>query len=207
VTTRADVRETRWQGEPALALHADGVDAVFVPMLGMTGVSLRRGGREFLATPGGAAALRSGHTMGLPLLAPWANRLARRQFRVGRVEVDLRRRHLHVDENGLPIHGLLVGASGWRVTSQHARGGAATVRGAVDVDADAFPFPHRIEVEFRLAGEGLAVVMLSTELDEHVELMDRVLVFREPELFCELDRSQVSRDRLVAAFFGEESDV
>ena len=32
-----------------------------------------------------------------------------------------------------------------------------------------------------LAAEGLAVVMLSTEVDEHVELMDRVLVFREGE--------------------------
>ena len=40
----------------------------------------------------------------------------------------------------------------------------------------------------RLAGQKLAVVMLSTELDEHVELMDRVLVFREHELFRELDR-------------------
>ena len=55
-----------------------------------------------------------------------------------------------------------------------------------------------------LAANGLAVVMLSTELDEHIELMDRVLVFREHELFREFDRSEVSRERLVAAFFGEE---
>jgi ABC-type sugar transport system ATPase subunit len=54
-----------------------------------------------------------------------------------------------------------------------------------------------------LAAEGLAVVMLSTELDEHVELMDRVLVFREHELFREFERSEVTRERLVAAFFGE----
>jgi ABC-type sugar transport system ATPase subunit len=57
-----------------------------------------------------------------------------------------------------------------------------------------------------LAAEGLAVVMLSTELDEHVELMDRVLVFREHELFREFDRSEVSRERLVSAFFGEEDE-
>jgi ABC-type sugar transport system ATPase subunit len=48
--------------------------------------------------------------------------------------------------------------------------------------------------------------MLSTELDEHVELMDRVLVFREHELFKEFQRSEVSRDGLVAAFFGQEGD-
>jgi ABC-type sugar transport system ATPase subunit len=52
----------------------------------------------------------------------------------------------------------------------------------------------------------LAVVMLSTELDEHVELMDRVLVFREHELFREFDRSELSRDALVAAFFGESGE-
>ncbi|HEY2657401.1 MAG TPA: sugar ABC transporter ATP-binding protein [Solirubrobacteraceae bacterium] len=56
-----------------------------------------------------------------------------------------------------------------------------------------------------LAQQGLAVVMLSTELDEHVELMDRVLVFREHELFRELDRGEVTRERLVAAFFGEKA--
>jgi ABC-type sugar transport system ATPase subunit len=54
-----------------------------------------------------------------------------------------------------------------------------------------------------LASESLAVVMLSTELDEHIELMDRVLVFREHELFAEFDRSELSREALVAAFFGE----
>jgi ABC-type sugar transport system ATPase subunit len=55
-----------------------------------------------------------------------------------------------------------------------------------------------------LAAQGLAVVMLSTELDEHVELMDRVLVFREHELFREFDRSEVTREGLVSAFFGED---
>ena len=54
-----------------------------------------------------------------------------------------------------------------------------------------------------LANHGLAVVMLSTELDEHIELMDRVLVFREGDLFREIPRREVSRESLVAAFFGE----
>jgi len=53
-----------------------------------------------------------------------------------------------------------------------------------------------------LASEGVAIVMLSTELDEHVELMDRVVVFREFELFAALPRDQVSREALVHAFFG-----
>ncbi|MDO8211171.1 sugar ABC transporter ATP-binding protein [Conexibacter sp. CPCC 206217] len=59
----------------------------------------------------------------------------------------------------------------------------------------------------RLASEGLAVVMLSTELDEHIELMDRVLIFREHELFKELDRASLTRSAMLASFFGEEGDA
>jgi ABC-type sugar transport system ATPase subunit len=62
------------------------------------------------------------------------------------------------------------------------------------------------ELLVNLAREGLAIVMLSTELDEHVELMDRVLVFRNHALFTEIPRSRLSRSTLVAAFFGEDID-
>ena len=58
-----------------------------------------------------------------------------------------------------------------------------------------------------LAALGLAVVMLSTEVDEHVELMDRVLVFREFELFREIGRGELSRETLVSAFFGQGGEV
>ena len=53
-----------------------------------------------------------------------------------------------------------------------------------------------------LSRQGLTVVMLSSEVDEHVELMDRVLVFREGSLATELTRAELSRDRLVDSFFG-----
>jgi ABC-type sugar transport system ATPase subunit len=56
----------------------------------------------------------------------------------------------------------------------------------------------------KLAADGVAVVMLSTEVDEHVELMDRVLVFREGSVAAVLDRDQLSRATLVSAFFGQE---
>ena len=56
-----------------------------------------------------------------------------------------------------------------------------------------------------LAAEGVAVVMLSTEVDELIELMDRVLVFREGQLFTELSRAELSRTRLVESYFGREA--
>lgn len=56
-----------------------------------------------------------------------------------------------------------------------------------------------------LAQAGTTVIMLSTELDEHIELMDRVLVFREQELSRVLTRAELSREALVSAFFGTEN--
>jgi ABC-type sugar transport system ATPase subunit len=56
----------------------------------------------------------------------------------------------------------------------------------------------------KLAVDGVAVVMLSTEVDEHVELMDRVLVFREGTVGAVLHRDRLSRAALVSAFFGQE---
>jgi ABC-type sugar transport system ATPase subunit len=55
-----------------------------------------------------------------------------------------------------------------------------------------------------LAVEGMAIVMLSTEVDEHIELMDRVLVFYEDICRFEFKRETMSREGLVGGFFGEE---
>lgn len=57
----------------------------------------------------------------------------------------------------------------------------------------------------QLADEGVAVVMLSTEVDEHVELMDRVLVFREGSVSTTLQRDELSRSALISAFFGGQT--
>jgi ABC-type sugar transport system ATPase subunit len=56
----------------------------------------------------------------------------------------------------------------------------------------------------KLATGGVAVVMLSTEVDEHIELMDRVIVFRDGTVGAVIDRDRLSRGRLVSAFFGQE---
>ena len=58
-----------------------------------------------------------------------------------------------------------------------------------------------------LTAQGVAVVMLSSEVDEHVELMDRVVVFREHAIFCELERAQLTRQALVSAFFGKRANA
>ncbi|HEY3670165.1 MAG TPA: aldose 1-epimerase, partial [Acidimicrobiia bacterium] len=142
----AEVVERQFQDTPAIELRSGALRAVFVPGVGMTGVSLKLDRREYLALPGGVAALRAGHTGGLPLLAPWANRLASRRYRAAGVNVDLRRLRLHTDDHGLPIHGLLVGSPDWEVTGTSARRDMARLTATTIVDAPAFPFPHLIEL-------------------------------------------------------------
>ncbi|MCU1476392.1 MAG: hypothetical protein JWQ64_1085 [Subtercola sp.] len=58
-----------------------------------------------------------------------------------------------------------------------------------------------------LAAEGLAVVMLSTEVDEHIELMDRVLVFHDDNCSREFSKRELTREGLVSSFFGSEKEV
>jgi aldose 1-epimerase len=149
--------EGRFRGEPAVLLRNGDLRAVFVPGIGMTGVSLRLRGKEYLALPGGLDALRAGHTGGLPLLAPWANRLAGMRYKIGSRSVDLTGLGVHTDANGLPIHGLLVGRPGWEVRELRHKRGTASVLATLDVDEPAFPFPHRIEVDARVHEDRLVV--------------------------------------------------
>ena len=153
----AAVVERRFQDTPALELRAGALRATFVPGVGMTGVSLRREWREHLTLPGGVAALRAGHTGGLPLLAPWANRLASRRYRAAGVDVDLRRRRLNTDDHGLPIHGLLVGWPEWEVTATSARRDVARLTATTIVDSPAFPFPHLLEVAVAVHDDRLVI--------------------------------------------------
>jgi galactose mutarotase-like enzyme len=154
---------TRIDGHEAHVLRAGSTSFTVVPALGLLGASLRDGRREYLDTGGGIERVRAGHTTGLPLLAPWANRLGGDTYRVGRRTVELGDAPgLHREANGLAIHGTMVGRPGWRVERVGASRGVAGLRAAFDAGADpevmaSFPFPHRIEVAFRVRPGALVV--------------------------------------------------
>ena len=62
---------------------------------------------------------------------------------------------------------------------------------------------HTLYGVFRaLAGEGVALVVLSSEIEEIVALCHRVLVFRENELFATLSGDDLTSERVIAAMFG-----
>ncbi|WP_181884798.1 sugar ABC transporter ATP-binding protein [Arthrobacter sp. RT-1] len=58
-----------------------------------------------------------------------------------------------------------------------------------------------------LSAQGMSIVVLSSEVDELVGLADRVLVFRDQEVFAHIPHSQLSTDSIVAAYFGQKSEV
>ncbi len=142
------------------------LEAAFVPEAGMVGCSLRHRGEELLGQRGGLGAYVAEHgTMGIPLLHPWANRLARERFRVAGREVvlDSPSAPLGRDPNGLPIHGLLAAASGWTVERHEALDDGALIAASFDFGADdqlmaAFPLPHLVGLEAKLTANTLTIV-------------------------------------------------
>jgi aldose 1-epimerase len=149
-------------GEPAVILAAGELEATFLPGLGLLGTSLRHRGEELLALPGGVEGYRDGNVTGLPLLAPWANRLPGWRYRAAGVEVSLEGLDLHTDPAGLPIHGTLTAQAGWRLDRLAAEADRAELEAGFDYGARpellaAFPFPHRLTVTATLQGASLAV--------------------------------------------------
>ena len=146
------------------------LEAVFVPCAGMVGCSLRHGGEELLGQRGGVEAYVSQRkTMGIPLLHPWANRLSRRRFPLGgrEVVIDPDVTPLRLDDSGLPMHGLLSAAEGWRVARHEPTADGGVLAAAFDFAAHdaliaAFPFPHRIDLEARLTGPALTIATTVT---------------------------------------------
>jgi aldose 1-epimerase len=154
-------------GFAALTLSPDegDLEAAFVPSVGMVGCSLRHRGDELLGQRDGLTAYASdGGTMGIPFLHPWANRVGRMRFPVASHEVVLDRDspRLSLDPNGLPIHGLLAAADGWRVERHEATGDRAVLEATFDFAAEkdlmgAFPFAHRILIAATLTANTLTI--------------------------------------------------
>ena len=151
------------------------LEASFVPGANMLCCSLRHRGEELLAQNDGIEAYaRRGKTMGIPLLYPWANRLAAFDYAAAGtiVQVPHDPGRIALDDNGLPIHGVIGGRLDWELTdtpcADVAAGGEAPGAGAtpeIDVRAlaarlswsesepwlfEVFPFRHDLLYEARL---------------------------------------------------------
>jgi aldose 1-epimerase len=150
-------------------LKAGELRAVFVPSRGMLGVSLRYRDVELLRRLENLeAAAEKGSTAGIPLLYPWANRLAKPGYEIlGRsVPLDLKSPLLHGDEHGLPIHGIKWAALTWDEVSCGPTRLIARLNWSRPEWLAIFPFRHIVEMTASLEPNQLtiATTVLAEEL-------------------------------------------
>ena len=73
------------------------------------------------------------------------------------------------------------------------------------IDVGAKAEIHRLMGE--LAGEGVAILMISSELPEVLGMSDRVLVMREGRIVAEFDRAQATSEAVGAAMMGGDGPM
>jgi aldose 1-epimerase len=144
----------------ARTLIAGDLEAVFLPGHGMLGASLRHRGAEILRRIDDLeAAAAKGSTAGIPLLHPWANRLAGARYRVAGQEValDPSSTLLHFDERGLPMHGVPWSRLAWEVTEAMQDRLSARLDWTRSDLLAVFPFRHRLELAATLNSGSLTL--------------------------------------------------
>ncbi|HYX20381.1 MAG TPA: aldose 1-epimerase [Thermoanaerobaculia bacterium] len=141
-------------------LAAGDLEAVFLPRRGMLGASLRHRGLELLRRVGDLErAAAGGSTAGIPLLHPWANRLEGPVYRTaGReIRLDPTSPLLHLDERGLPIHGVPWSRLEWDVVDTTADRLVGRLEWRGERLLSVFPFPHRLEMAATLSPGALTI--------------------------------------------------
>ena len=106
-----------------------------------------------------------GHTMGIPLLYPWANRLSAFTYEVAGATVSLPddRALLPADPNGLPIHGVLPSLLRFQTRSGEDR---STLTAVLDWSTPEllalFPFAHEVRMDARVGAGELTIATTVT---------------------------------------------
>ena len=143
----------------SITLRSGSLECTSATELGVPILSIKHRGFEILAPSSGVDKHSVDGMRGMPILAPWANRLRSDQYSTLGRSVDLAGLEIERDINGLPLHGTLAGRGDWRVTRETSSSCALEI----DLEADeltfsAFPFAALIRVELELTDSTLSVV-------------------------------------------------
>jgi aldose 1-epimerase len=167
-----------------LSDRAHGIEVSICPSIGNIAYDMRVNDHPILMPP--PASLREWQQKpsqaGIPFLAPWANRLDAdaywangKRYVLNPDAVELRR-----DDNGLPIHGLVLFAPDWEVARLDASDQAAEVTSRLEFWKHPqwmaqFSFAHTITMTHRLAS---GVLEVRTSIENHsAEPMPLVIGF------------------------------
>lgn len=138
-----------------IRIQDGGLSVSIDPAYGNNAVSMTVGGHEIIW-----AHAEPGHLHGVPLLAPWANRIdGDAYFANGkRYLLNPALENFRYDANHLPIHGLLGFADGWEVVRQDATSVTSRLEYWKFPQWMAqFPFAHNLEMTHRLRDGSLEV--------------------------------------------------
>jgi galactose mutarotase-like enzyme len=152
----ATIRTGVEDGFDTVVLDTGAAEVTFVPALAMLGASFRHLGAELLATREGVAGYARGRLMGIPLLHPWANRLADASA-IGVPADDERLLH---DRAGLPMHGLRPELLAFRPADGGNDLDEAWLSAVLEPGEDllrVLGVPHRLTMTVRLRGAALSV--------------------------------------------------
>jgi len=141
-------------------LVAGDLKAVFLPGRGMLGASLRHKGVEILRRVENLeSAAEKGSTAGIPLLHPWANRLAGFSYHAAgrKVTLDPSSPLLHFDGKGLPMHGVPWPLLAWELVEAKRDFLVARLDWSRADLLAIFPFRHQLELTALLHPDSLTL--------------------------------------------------
>jgi aldose 1-epimerase len=162
---------------------AHGIEVSICPSVGNIVYDMRVNGKPILMSPANLRDWKQKPSQaGIPLLAPWANRLDGDAFWANGKHYLLNKDVVKIerDENGLPIHGLLLYASAWETGRLHADAQGAEVTSRLEFWKHPewmaqFPFAHTIQITHRLYG---GILEVHTTIENHsTEAMPLVIGF------------------------------
>jgi aldose 1-epimerase len=143
-----------------IQIQAGKTKAQFLPEQGMLGRSLQYEGVEILRRVEDLqAAARKGSTAGIPILYPWGNRLSQYEFEIAGKKNQLDRSSplIHLDENGLPIHGVPWSMLKWNAKSVEEDRIIAELNWNIPDLLKVFPFSHHVQMIVVAKADGLKI--------------------------------------------------
>jgi aldose 1-epimerase len=141
-------------------LIAGDLEATFLPGMGMLGASFRHRGEELLRRLENlGSAAEKGSTAGIPLLYPWANRLAVAHYNIYEKEFSLDPSSplLHQDDQGLLMHGVKWALLKWNVIEANEFRLLTRLDWTSKELLEVFPFHHQVEMDVTLCPESLTI--------------------------------------------------
>jgi aldose 1-epimerase len=171
--------ETNEDGHLVVRLNetVSGSEVAIAPALGGNSYDFRVNGKPVFWGPPGAGIgdlMTRPRMLGNPFLSPWANRIEGLSYKANGKQYLLNPNlgNLRLDGNKNPIHGLVTFTKLWEVREVSVQADHALVRMVLDCSKQPdwlaqFPFPHRIELTYKLTAGTLEVITavenLSTE--------------------------------------------